>query len=131
MSPNRFEATTTSKCLRPAHKIHGGGVDQQRFCFDVAIGFRNFLKYAVPQHHAEALGIRFGDRRDFSLLVASPRQVEGEPNDALYAVLCEYSRLDRHFLGMPPVNKSAHLRIFTLRVLSDHDHVHVARFKPF
>src|SRR5579883_3033672 len=72
MSPNRLEATTTSK-LWPSNEAHGSRIDEERFRFYIRKLGCDLLKGAIPKNHAEALRIGLGDGSYLSFLVPFSR----------------------------------------------------------
>ena len=101
MSPNRFEATRTSKSCGPPDQIHARGIDEQRLGPDVGIVARDVREHAIPEPHAEPLRVGLGDRRQQAFPLATTRELEREPDDALGAVPREDSRLHGHFVRVP------------------------------
>ena len=118
------------EAFRAAHEIHGGGVHQQRFGFDIGKLRRHIAKCPVPEHHAEALGVGFGDRRDTLFLVARHGQLEGEAHDAFHAAAGEHGSLDGDFFRLLMVDESAHLSVLAFGVFADHHEIDLAALGP-
>ena len=62
ISPNRFDPTTTSKLSGRRMKFMAAASTSSDSVSIVRILPRHLLERAVPQHHAEALRVGFGDR---------------------------------------------------------------------
>ena len=129
-SPNRFEATRTSKSCGRLHQIHARGIHEQRLGPDVGIVARDVREHAIPESHAEPLRVGLGDRRQQAFPPATTRELERKPDDPLSSVTREDSRLHRHFVRVPRVQRPADLRVLALRVLAHDDEVDVARIAP-
>ena len=102
--------------LRPAHEVHRRRVHQQFARFHVGIIPLHRLEHLVPQHHAELLGVRLGDRRE--LLAATlprpskaARMIRSQPRRVKTLVWTATS------LRRALVEPAADRRVFALRIL--------------
>ena len=118
------------EALRPADEIHRGGIHQQRLGLDLRKFRRHFVEGAVPEHHAVALRVGFGDRGDALLLVALHRQIEGEAHDALDAAAGKDGGLDGDLFGLMLVDEAADLGVLAFGVLAHHDEIDIAALGP-
>ncbi len=84
----------------------------------------------VPEHHAVALRVGFGDRGDALLAIALHRQVKREAHDPLDAAAREDAGLDGDLLRLVLVDKAAHLRVLAFGVFAHHHEIDLAALGP-
>ena len=130
ISANRFEPTTTSKLSGRRMKFMAAASTSSDSVSMCGYSAATVVEAAVPQHHAVALRVGFGDRGDALLLVALHREIEGEAHDAVDAAPREHGGLNGDLFGLHLVDEAAHLRVLALGVLADHDEIDVAALGP-
>jgi hypothetical protein len=110
--------------LRLQHHARRHRVDEFLVDADFGIVLADERGDLVPEHHAVALRVRFGDDREMPPR-PRPRHIEGEAHDALDADAGEDCRLGRHLLGQAAMDAPAVAGIFALAVLADDDPVEI------
>ena len=126
MSPNRFDATTTSKRSGLRTKCAAQDVDVELVGADPRIALRHRLEALVPVRHRDRDAVRLG-RRGHVLRRRVARELEREFQDPVDALAREH-RLLEHDLALGALeHPAADRRILALGVLADDDEVDVAR----
>ncbi len=126
MSPNRFEATTTSKRsglrTKCAHRMSmwNWSVRMSR------VLLRHRVEALVPVRHRDRDAVRFG-RGGHVLRRAPSRELERELHDPVDALAREHRFLEHDFALGAFEHPAAHRRILAFGVLADDDEIDVAR----
>ena len=109
------------------HEVHACGIYEQRLRLHPGILRRHSLERLVPNDQPVALRVRFRDRGDTPLPVPRERQLECVSNHAFAPPTREDARLNANLIGKPAILEPTDIRVFPLRVLTNHYHVDVTR----
>ena len=120
MSACKLVATIVSSEFGFQRHAHGHRIYQHLVPGDVGKFSGNLQCYLIPQNHAVALGIGFGNNGQMPA-VTRPGHGEGKPHDACNRMTGEYGNFACYFLGLAPVRASAMACIFPFRIFTD-DH---------
>ncbi|MNQ98476.1 hypothetical protein D3C85_1141690 [compost metagenome] len=101
------------------HHAGGHGVYQLLVDFHVREVLRHFVENLVPQHHAMALGIGFGDHGQV-LAWPGTRQLEGKAMDSLDTGTGKHRNLGSHLFRQAPMHPATVAGVLAFGVFADH-----------